>query len=231
MLEQLRAARRQARRQQEKRTWAQLAETIATRRQRTLKKLRRGYRELKVPKLGQKAQALLKKNHRSEWKMENLRLLLQRDWNKWNKSIDDFVADSSTANLHQIRIKAKTAKYAVQLSQRFYPDDQLADMSEWLSDLQDRIGAWHDELMLAQSALAAFSKPRAVRGPGMVQIIRQLKEKEITMGEAARVLIVSIRDTKEYRHMRRLLSAEVYAMTSNLSGDAAGAESITGPLQ
>src|SRR5260370_23756803 len=128
--------------------------------------------------------------------MDDLRLLLQRGWEKWNGAIDDFVGDATVSNLNAVRIKAKTIRYATQLSQRFYPDNHLDSASEWLKDIQDRIGAWHDEYMLGQRALETFSKARAARDPGTIKVIREIKEKEIAMAESSRTFIVSIRKTK-----------------------------------
>src|SRR5260370_29820474 len=145
--------------------------------------------------------------------MDDLRLLLRRGWEKWNGAIDDFIGDATAANLHALRIKAKTIRYATQLSQRFYPDNHLDTASEWLKDIQERIGAWHDEYMLGQRALETFSKARAARDPDAIKVIREIKEKEIALAESSLNFILSIPTTQDYQRLRRILSASVYAMT------------------
>src|SRR5260370_37263835 len=108
--------------------------------------------------------------------MDDLRLLLQRGWEKWNGAIDDFVGDATAANLDAVRIKAKTIRYATQLSQRFSPDNHLDSAIEWLKDIQDTIGASHDEYMLRQHALQTFSSARASLDTGDMHGLRTMNE-------------------------------------------------------
>jgi CHAD domain-containing protein len=161
--------------------------------------------------------------------MDNLRLLLQSGWKKWNGAIDDFVRNPATAELHAVRIKTKTLRYAIELSQQFYPDNHLESANEWLKDIQDRVGAWHDELMLSQNVLEAFSK--SPRDASAIKVLRELKEKEIAMAESARDFISSIRRTEKYQRLKRLLSASVYAMINGRDPAATATDNITGPLQ
>ena len=161
--------------------------------------------------------------------MDNLRLLLERGWENWTGAIDDFLDDSTAVKLHAVRIKAKTLRYSIGLSQRLYPDSHLESASEWLREIQDRIGAWHDEFMLGQRALQTF--PRAPRDPDAIKVIREIKEKEIAMAESAHDFISAIGKTKQYQRLQQLLSATVYAMANGSDPGKLASENIRGPIQ
>jgi CHAD domain-containing protein len=228
-LKEVEKAQRKAHTRNERQCWSQVAKRTAKDYRRTLKKFFRKYKSLRVNATGAKVRVLVKKTIQSESMMDNLRLLLERGWEKWNGAIDDFLGDSTAANLHAVRIKAKTLRYSVGLSQRLYPDTHLKSSSEWLKQIQDRIGAWHDEFMLGQRALKTFS--RTPRDPGAIKVIREIKEKEIAMAESARDFISSIAKTKQYQRLQMLLSATVYAMENGSDPGKLAAESIRGPLQ
>jgi CHAD domain-containing protein len=229
MLNELTTAKNRPQTQEERALWGELGNRLAKERQRALKKINRNYKSLKVARTAARIKALVKKKAHGESVTDNLRRLLQHDWEKLNEAIDAFIGNAITAKLHNVRIKAKTLKYAIEVGQKLYPDDQLASASDWLTTIQDRVGAWHDELMLSQFALAAFAKAQASHEPIAIKIIRTIKKKEIATAESAREFIVSSRKTDEYRRLRRLLSASVYAMTKN--GSEPEVENITGPLQ
>jgi len=130
-----------------------------------------------------------------------------------------------------VRITAKTLRYAIGLSQRFYPDNELENASEWLKGIQDRVGAWHDEMTLSESARETFSNSRAPRDTRAIAFLRNIKKEEIAMAESARNFIFSIRTTSEYQRLRRVLSASVYAMTNGDDSAVLATDSITGPIE
>ncbi|MFZ2061699.1 MAG: CHAD domain-containing protein [Candidatus Binatus sp.] len=229
LLTELKKARRKARTKEERRCWAEIAERIAKQRRRALKKFSRKHKSLKVKATGNKAKALIKEKVKSEPMMDNLRRLLERSWNKWTGAIDEFVSKAAAPELHEVRIKTKTLRYAIELSQKFYPDRELETASEWLKGIQDRVGAWHDELMLGRVALETFSE--TPRDPSAIKVIRDTKEKEIALAESSRNYILSIRKMKNYQRLKRVLSASVYAMTDGRGPRDLESESITGPIQ
>lgn len=229
LLVELKKARRKARTKEERQCWAEIAERVVKRRRRALKKFSRKQKSLKVKATGNKAKALIKERVHSEPMMDNLRRLLERGWNKWNGAIDAFVGTAAAPELHGVRIKTKTLRYAIELGQKFYPDRQLESASEWLKDIQDRVGAWHDELMLGRVALETFSG--SPRDPSAIKVIRDTKEKEIALAESARNYILSIRKMKDYQRLKRVLSASVYAMMDGKGPRELETESITGPIQ
>ena len=229
LLVELKKSRRKARTKEERRRWAEIGERIVKQRRRALKRFCRKHKSLKVKATGNKAKALVKERVQSEPMMDNLRRLLERSWNKWTGAIDDFVETSTAPELHEVRIKTKTLRYAIELSQKFYPDRELETASGWLKGIQDRVGAWHDELMLGRVALETFSG--TPRDPSAVKVIRDTKEKEIALAESSRNYILSIRKMKDYQRLKRVLSASVYAMMDGKVPLHLETESITGPIQ
>ena len=229
LLVELKKARRKARTKDERRCWAEIAERIVKQRRRALKKFSRKHKSLRVNATGDKAKALVKERVRSEPMMDNLRRLLERSWNKWTGAIDDFVAKAAAPELHEVRIKTKTLRYAIELSQKFYPDRELETASEWLKGIQDRVGAWHDELMLGRVALETFTE--SPRDPSAIKVIRDTKEKEIAMAESSRNYILSIQKMKDYQRLKRVLSASIYAMTDGKGSRDLENENIMGPIQ
>ena len=229
VLKELKKAERKARTRNERQCWSQVAKRTAKEHRLTLKKFFRNYKSLRVPATAAKLKALAKKKIQSESMMDNLRLLLERGWENWTGAIDDFLDDSTAVKLHAVRIKAKTLRYSIGLSQRLYPDSHLESASEWLREIQDRIGAWHDEFMLGQRALQTF--PRAPRDPDAIKVIREIKEKEIAIAESARDFISAIGKTKQYQRLQQLLSATVYAMANGSDPGKLASENIRGPIQ
>jgi CHAD domain-containing protein len=229
MLKELKKAQQKTRVKEERLCWSQVAKRIAKRWQRIVKKFFRNCKSLKVRATGARAKALVKKKLKFKSIMDNFRLLLQSGWKNWNGAIDDFVRNSTAPELHAVRIKTKTLRYAIELSQRCYPDKHLESASEWLKNIQDRVGAWHNEFMLSQRVLETFSK--SPREASAIKILRELKEREIAMAESARNFISFIRKTGNYQRLKQLLSASVYAMINGLDPAAIATNSITGPIQ
>jgi hypothetical protein len=227
MIEEVSKARRKTSAKADRRCWARVAKRTAKQRRRAIRNFVRQCKSRVVKKTGAKIRALVKRNTRSEPLMDELRLLLQHAWEKWNASINDFVSQSTATRLHNVRIKTKTLKYAIDLNQRFFPDRDLEKANLWLTDIQDRVGAWHDEFMLGRFALKTFRRKRSARDPAAVKIIRRIKEREIILAESARRFISNIGDSRDYAQLHRVLAAEIFAMSEP---SANGTDSLAAPL-
>jgi CHAD domain-containing protein len=229
MLGHLKNRRRQAP-PADKAFWSKAIDGVTNDRQHAAKKFRRVRKSLGVNKIISQTKTLFEKKSRFQPLTENLQLLLKKSWQKCNESIDDFVRDATVSNLHQVRIKAKTFRNAIALNQRFYPDNRLERASMWLKRIQDSIGGWHDELILGLRASETLSRPRASRDRRTIKLIRLIKEREIILAESALKFIKSIRTTREYRQLRRVLSASIFAMTNYRNPTATDDDSISGAL-
>lgn len=227
LLAEVRKARRRASTRDQRQSWVKVSTKIAKRRRNAQKKFFKKYKSLRVKATAAQAGSTVKKKARKESLVDNLRLLLQRSWEKWNDAIDRIVDRAGAPELHEVRIKTKGLRYAIDLSQKFYPDSQLTKADRWLKDIQDRVGEWHDELLLGQSALETFSK--TPRKPGAIDILRDVKEREIELAESARNYLVQVRKTKEYQRLKRVLAASLYAMAE--PAEATASDRITGPIR
>jgi len=213
---------------QERADWSAVAERLIERRHRTLKLFAKKADFQKFSQLTSTAKAIIRKKAESEPMTENLAELLQQCWRKWNAAIDAFDCDPKVSRLHAVRIKAKSLRYALDLRHEFYPHAQLEEASSWLKDLQDQIGAWHDELALSQLARSTF--PNSPRAPDAAKIVLGIKEQEIAMAETAQQYLQSLRATDEYQRLRRLLSAAIFAMANDQAAEPPARAAITGLL-
>jgi CHAD domain-containing protein len=211
LLDELAKARKAQKAPAEKQRWLLVQETTERQNRRAKKQFRKIHKALKVKATGRNVLAIAKKTARSKSIVDGLRQLLEHTWRKWCKTIDDFERDPSATLLHAVRIKAKGLRYAIELNQQFYPDEQLDKAGEWLKEIQDRVGAWHDELTLSQYALQTFSQ-RYPRDRSAIRVILQIKQKELSMADAARDFVSSIRETDDFRRLRRRLAASVFAL-------------------
>jgi CHAD domain-containing protein len=161
--------------------------------------------------------------------VRDLRSLIKHCWEKWLASIDDFIGDNTSTGLHQVRIKSKSLRYALKLELKLYPDPELERGADWLKQVQNRVGAWHDELTLGQRAAETFED--LPRDPNAVKLIRRIKEKEIRLAESARDFVESMRKSRHYAGLRRRLSASTFAMANDRDSSKAASGRLLGPVE
>jgi CHAD domain-containing protein len=231
MIELVKQARQKAHRTYERQAWPAVAEKITKQRKRAAKKFLKDADFQRMKKLRTKVKGFIKSRAKAEPMADNLGRLLQQGWQKLNFAIEEFERSAEVANLHAVRIKVKTLRCALDLRQRFYPDKQLGDSSVWLKGIQDQIGGWHDELSLSELVRATLSESDAISDPKMAEVIEGIKEKEITMAESARNYLLSVREMQEYKHLRRVLSAAIYATSKSSDAKAAVHQNVMGPIQ
>jgi CHAD domain-containing protein len=209
--------------------WRELTRQTEKEHRRAAKKFLKRRKSFDVKRTASRIKQAAKKEHRSERIMEDLGALLEGGWSKWLSSIDNFIDEKTATALHRVRIKSKALRYALDLTLRLYPDSELQRDSNWLKEIQDQIGAWHDELALGQRALKTFAKlPRDAKA---LKVIRRIKEKEIRLAEAAQKFIVSVRADADYKRLRRRLSASVFAMSNGNRRAQRTSEQLPGTME
>jgi CHAD domain-containing protein len=214
----------------EQETWAAVAERTAKQRSRASKRFLKGADFKQMSKLRSKTKALVKSQAKVQHMADNLGQLVQRGWHKLRDSIDEFKNVPEVPNLHAVRIKAKALRYALELRQKFYPDKELKDASVLLKDIQDQIGHWHDELMLTELVHSTLLESDSIADPKITKVIEGIKEREIKMAESARHYLLTLEDMEQYNHLRRLLSAAIYATSNDDDAKMAIDQSVTGPI-
>jgi CHAD domain-containing protein len=228
LLDELRKLQRHHQFGTERPYWRALtADTVKVHRK-AAKRFFRCKKSLKVKATASGLKKLATTECRSALFIYDLRSTLEERWEKWRTSIDDFVADNTAGGLHNVRIKSKGLRYAVKLALHFYPDRDLEHDNDWLKQIQDRVGAWHDEMTLGQHALETFSD--LPRQPEALNVIRRIKEKEIVLAKMSRDFITSIRESSEYTSLHRRLSASVFSMT-NSDATSGRDNNLSGPIR
>jgi CHAD domain-containing protein len=230
MIELVRQAQQKAHSTYERQVWPAIAERTIKQRKRALKKFLKNADRPKMIKLRTQTEALVKNRAKAEPMMDNLGHLLQQAWQKLNLALDQFERVAEVANLHAVRIKTKTLRYSLALRQKFYPDKQLDDLSVWLKGIQDQIGGWHDELMLSELVRTTLSKADTASDPKVAKVIEGMKEQEIAMAESARNYLLSVREMQEYKRLRRVLSAAIYATSNDNDGETLAHQNVLGPI-
>ena len=161
---------------------------------------------------------------------DNVGQLLRQAWRKLNLAIEQFEHVPEVTNLHAVRIKAKSLRYALHLRQRFYPNKKVENSSLLLKEIQDRIGAWHDELMLSQHMRATLSDSHSISDPNAAKVTEDVKEQELVMAEYARRYLLTVQETEQYKRLRRVVSAAIYATSNDDDAEAPTHQNVTGPV-
>ena len=226
MLQELR--RRRIRPASTRECWHSLENKVEKRRNRISRQFVRNKHPRRLKRLEKSAASFLKKEFKAKSMSADIADFIKREWEKWDRAVNDFAAQPTAPNLHAVRIRSKSLRYAIEMSFEFFPDPALQRARKWLKKIQARVGAWHDELMLGEHALAAFEK--TPRDPGALQAIRLIKQREIAMAEAGRDLVLSIRRSPEYRATKRGLSASVFALSDVRDPTAAATSNLAGPI-
>jgi len=221
-------AQRKAHHVYEREVWPAIAESTAKQRGRAVKKFLENADLRKMRKLRMKIKALVKNRARVEPMGDNLGQLLQQAWRKLNLAIEQLEQVPEVTNLHAVRIKAKSLRYALQVRQRFYPDKKLENSSVLLKEIQDRVGEWLDELMLSQLVRATLLDSQAMSDPNAAKVTENIKEQELVMAESARHYLLTIQETEQYKRLRRVVSAAIYATSTNEDAEAPTHQNVIG---
>ncbi len=220
MIKLVEQAQQKAHHTYERAVWPTIAEKTAARRKRAAKEFLKNADLRKMRKLRTKTRKLVKACAKVEPLGDNLAELLRRSWHRLHFAIDEFERLPIVTNLHAVRIKAKSLRYALQLRRRFYPDKKLEESSGLLKEIQDQIGAWHDDLMLSELVRTTFSECDGLSDPEAAKVTESIKEQEIVMAESARRYLLTMQETEQYKQLRRVVSAAIYA-TSNAEDEEA----------
>jgi CHAD domain-containing protein len=230
MIKLVEQAQQKAHQPYDREAWPAIAERTATQRERALKTFLKNADLRKMRKLRTKIKALVKARAGVEPMADNLAQLLQQAWQKLNLAIDQFAHAPEADNLHAVRIKAKSLRYALHLRQRFYPNKKLENSSELLKEIQDRIGEWHDQLMLGQLVRATLSDSHSISDPKAAKVTEELKEQELKMAESARRYLLTMQETEQYKRLRRIVSAAIYATSNDDDAQTAVHQNVIGAV-
>jgi len=159
LLEMVAKQQRRTRSEAKRRAWAWVRDYLLQKRSKEVaraeKKLRRvdlgGYAALSQRLLGQPSEEI------PEVLMERLRGSAGRAWRKWHNALSRAQETRAAEDLHGFRIATKDLRYRTEL---LYDvgERQLKAWLQWLADLQEALGVWHDRQVLDQAVAEAVAR-------------------------------------------------------------------------
>lgn len=105
-----------------------------------------------------------------------LRRLAARELDRLRSAYDDLEPDPPDEELHEVRIKAKHARYAAELAARA-DAAPLSALADALRDLQDEIGA-HQDAVVAERRVRALATPDSALAVGRIVELERLRRRQ-----------------------------------------------------
>ena len=130
-----------------------------------------------------------------------------REWDRLADLVKDLEPDASDADLHDVRIHAKRARYAAEAAALALDPPGAADARRYadaLGDLQDLLGT-HQDAAVAIVELEAAAERHAIE-PAVVLAIGRLIERQMTQAAAARRRVPKVWKVLRRGRMRKWAS-------------------------
>ncbi len=106
----------------------------------------------------------------------NLAEAIEQAERKWITTLTDAAAREDSAGYHDVRIKAKTLRYTVELAARFIEIPNADVIVEWLKGIQDELGDWHDEVEECRRVTEILSRAADTQSdPAATALIQMLR--------------------------------------------------------
>ncbi|MGH8013057.1 MAG: CHAD domain-containing protein, partial [Candidatus Binataceae bacterium] len=128
--------------------------------------------------------------------------VMRNSWQKWNDAIEHALKDESVAALHAVRIKIKTLRYILETRRQLSPDSVPQAPIEWLKQLQDQLGAWHDEMNLTGAIAACFATRRLQADHDAQRLLNEAIRRESDGVAVCRRVLKTVEARREYRLIR-----------------------------
>jgi CHAD domain-containing protein len=90
----------------------------------------------------------------------SLKSVLDRDLDKWRKSLEAARASNDIADAHKFRTASKRLRYAIEVARELEIGADSAPVLKWLKTIQDGIGKLHDRAEMVRLASKALAKPK-----------------------------------------------------------------------
>lgn len=136
---------------------------------------------------------------------ETLNEVIRLAERKWMNALDTAMSHDTTAGYHDIRIKTKTMRYAVELVARFVEIAHADTFVEWLKSIQDELGEWHDDVEECRRITELLSNNADCQSDTVANnLIRSLKERTEAHTQVARGSMLSLRSAIYKRTGRSL---------------------------
>jgi CHAD domain-containing protein len=101
---------------------------------------------------------VVRKHLKGGFAWRDLSAVADRAEQKWRQATKQARAGSESSQFHDVRIKTKTLRYLIELVPRLTGNDTAGNQIEWLKNIQDELGEWHDQAELCRRLTAALSE-------------------------------------------------------------------------
>lgn len=87
-----------------------------------------------------------------------LRAGIEAAWSRWESSLAQAMKTREPRDIHALRIATKAMRYRTELLHDLR-DTSMQPLLDWLKELQEALGLWHDRQMLYQMIAEALARP------------------------------------------------------------------------
>lgn len=87
-----------------------------------------------------------------------LRAGIEAAWSRWESSLAQAMETREPRDIHALRIATKAMRYRTELLHDLR-DASMQPLLEWLKELQEALGLWHDRQVLYQMIAEALARP------------------------------------------------------------------------
>ena len=198
LLEMVAKQQRRTRSEDKRRAWALVRDYLLQKRSKEVARAEKKMLRVDLGDYTELAQRLLDQppEETAEVLMERLRDSARRAWSKWQNALSRAQETRAAEDLHGLRIATKDLRYRTELLYDVGHSQVKAHLN-WLAELQDPLGVWHDRQVLDQAVAEAVARAEI--------LLTELK--------AARILLAvletdRIRQSQEVEKIFRLAAAD-----------------------
>jgi CHAD domain-containing protein len=159
LLEIVARQQRRTRSEAKRRAWALVRDYLLQKRRKEVIRAEKKLRRQDLENFAALSQRLLGQppEENPEVLMERLRGSARRAWNKWQNALSRAQETRAADDLHGLRIATKDLRYRIEL---LYDvgHRQVKAQLDWLAELQEALGVWHDRQVLHEAVAEALSQ-------------------------------------------------------------------------
>ena len=174
------------------------------------KKSKHWLKSFDIDRLEEQIRTIVHQHLKGDFPWSDLSAAAHHAEQKLKQTAEQARAASDSSGFHEVRIKTKTFRYLVELVPRILGDDRSDSRVEWLKNIQDELGEWHDEAELCRRLTAILSGDAGLQAdPIATAIIDAARNRTRLNDERARRTIDSLGDVK---------ASEQAGITADLDG-------------
>jgi CHAD domain-containing protein len=196
LLEKLRERARNTASAARRRLLRSLVRQLAPERKRIDREMRAEVKKASGSKLGHLVRRALDVRRDKNLTFETLNSAVRRAEQNWLTTIDAARKRDDSARFHDVRIKTKTLRYMLEQVSQFVGIPDVDAVIEWLKEIQDELGEWHDAVEECRRVTELLSKDADYQTDNTATaLIKSLRDRTEASTKFVRTRIESLRDT------------------------------------